>query len=539
MRPKIKVGPRFEKLAAWSRRFLTAARDDRGAAAVFFAAATIVLAPLTLGVMDIYLASAQRNQLQDALDAATLFAARSNATASTTPSLQTVGSNALSGNLQLPPGVTLVSSSFNLNGSTVTGYAETTPSALAPGLWAHTNIKANSTVIRSLDRLEVALVLDNTGSMAGTKIANLKTAANNLIDTLVAAAAQSTDPVPLRMSLVPFSMTVRVQGTTQTTNYNTVTHAGTGFPTWIDPMATADVALGLDTMALPSDRFALLKQMNKTPWEGCVVSRRQPYDVQDTPPNTLTPATMFVPFFWPDEPDSSAGYSGYPNDYLNDQGSSSWTWSQREKNQLKYTVASKTGTQSSTGYAYGPNGGCAMQQLIRLTSDTASIKTAIGKMVAVGDTNIPLGMMWGWHTLSPNAPFSDGSPYGTQHLQKVLILMTDGDNTMSDPSSSAEQNKSYFSGLGYIWQNILGITSGTTAQRQTAMDNRQALLCTNLKAKGVVIYTVRVEVLTGPSPVLQACASTPDKYYDVQDVSTLNAAFASIAGSINSLRISH
>ena len=410
MRPKIKVGPRFEKLAAWSRRFLTAARDDRGAAAVFFAAATIVLAPLTLGVMDIYLASAQRNQLQDALDAATLFAARSNATASTTPSLQTVGSNALSGNLQLPPGVTLVSSSFNLNGSTVTGYAETTPSALAPGLWAHTNIKANSTVIRSLDRLEVALVLDNTGSMAGTKIANLKTAANNLIDTLVAAAAQSTDPVPLRMSLVPFSMTVRVQGTTQTTNYNTVTHAGTGFPTWIDPMATADVALGLDTMALPSDRFALLKQMNKTPWEGCVVSRRQPYDVQDTPPNTLTPATMFVPFFWPDEPDSSAGYSGYPNDYLNDQGSSSWTWSQREKNQLKYTVASKTGTQSSTGYAYGPNGGCAMQPLIRLTANTASLKTAINAMVAVGDTNIPLGMMWGWHTLSPNAPFSDGSP---------------------------------------------------------------------------------------------------------------------------------
>ena len=539
MRPKIKVGPRFEKLAAWSRRFLMAARDDRGAAAVFFAAATIVLAPLALGVMDIYLASSQRNQLQDALDAATLFAARSNATASTTPSLQTVGANALTGNLQLPAGVSLVTSTFNLNGSTVTGYAETTPSALAPGLWAHTNIKANSTVIRSLDRLEVALVLDNTGSMAGTKIANLKTAANNLIDTLTTAAAQSTDPVPLRMSLVPFSMTVRVQGTTQTTNYNTATHSGTGFPTWVDPQAQADVALGLDTMAVQSDRFTLLKQMNKTPWEGCVVSRRQPYDVQDTPPTTLTPATMFVPFFWPDEPDTSAGYSGYPNDYLSDQGSSNWTWSQREKNQLKYTVASKTGTQTSTGYSFGPNGGCAMQPLIRLTANTASLKTAINTMVAVGDTNIPLGMMWGWHTLSPNAPFADGSAYGTQHLQKVLILMTDGDNTMSDPSSSAEQNKSYFSGLGYIWQNILGITSGTTAQRQTAMDNRQALLCANLKAKGIVIYTVRVEVLTGPSPVLQACASTPDKYYDVQDVSTLNAAFASIAGSINSLRISH
>ena len=539
MRAKFELRPRLRRILAGARRLLAVARDERGAAAVFFAAAAIVLVPLTLGVMDIYLASAQRNQLQDALDAATLFAARSTATSSSSPTIDQVGHSALVGNLQLPPGVTLVSSSFTLTGSTVVGYAETTPSAVAPGLWAHSNIKANSTVIRSLDRLEVALVLDNTGSMAGTKLANLKTASNNLIDTLVAAAAQSTDTVPLRMSLVPFSMTVRVQGTTATTNYNTATHSGTGFPTWIDPQAKADVALGLDTMTTQSDRFTLLKQMNKTPWEGCVESRRQPYDVQDTAPTTTVPATMFTPYFWPDEPDASAGYSGYPNDYLGDQGTSSWTWSQREKNQLKYTVASKTGTMSSTGYSYGPNGGCSMQPLIRLTTNTASLKTAINAMVAVGDTNIPMGMMWGWHTLSPNAPFADGSAYGTQHLQKVMILMTDGDNTMDDPSSSSEQNKSYFSGLGYIWQNLLGITSGTTTQRQTAMDNRQALVCNNMKAQGIIIYTVRLEVTTGPSPILQGCASTPDKYYDVQDVTTLNAVFANIAGSINSLRISH
>ena len=539
MRAKFEFRPRFQQILARSRRFLEAAKDQRGAAAVFFAVAAIVLAPMTLGVMDIYLASAQRNQLQDALDAATLFAARSTATSTTNPTIQTVGAQALTGNLQLPPGVTLVSSSFTLTGSTVVGYAETTPSTLAPGLWAHTNIKANSTVIRSLDRLEVALVLDNTGSMAGTKLSNLKTASNNLIDTLVAAAAASTDPVPLRMSLVPFSMTVRVQNTTQTTNYNTATHSGVGFPTWIDPKAKADVALGLDTMTAQADRFTLLKQMNKTPWEGCVESRRQPYDVQDTPPDPMTAATMFTPYFWPDEPDASAGYTGYPNDYLGDAASNGWTWSQREKNQAKYTVASKTGSQPSTGYSYGPNGGCSMQPLIRLTTNTASLKTAINAMVAVGDTNIPMGMMWGWHTLSPNTPFADGSAYGTPHLQKIMILMTDGDNTMDDPASSAEQNKSYYSGLGYIWQNILGITSGTTAQRQTAMDNRQALVCNNMKAQGIVIYTVRVEVTTGPSPVLQACASSPDKYYDVQDVSTLNAVFASIAGSINNLRIAH
>ena len=536
MRVKIKFRPRLDRLAALSRRLIKAARDDRGAAAVFFAAATIVLAPLTLGVMDVYLATAQRNSLQDALDSATLFAARSAATASSTPSIDTVGHGALVANLQLPSGVTLVSSSFTLNGDTVSGYAETTPSALAPGLWAHSNIKVYSTVIRSLDRLEVALVLDNTGSMAGAKLSNLKTAANNLIDTLTTAAAKSTDPVPLRMSLVPFSMTVRVQGTTQTTNYDTTNHVGPGFPTWIDPQASADVALGLDTMAVKSDRFSLLKQMNKTPWEGCVVSRRQPYDIQDTPPDPATPATMFVPFFWPDEPDSTAGFSPQ-NDYTSDKGTSSWTWMKRQGNQLKYTVAPATGTQPN-GYTKGPNGGCTMQSVIRLTANTASLKTAINTMVAVGDTNIPMGLMWGWHSLSPNAPFADGSAYGTQHLQKIVILMTDGDNTNNNPGGS-NGNASLFSGVGYIWQNILGITSGTAAQRQTAMDNRQAALCNNMKAKGIVIYTVRVEVTTGPSPVLQACASSPDKYYDVQVASQLDAAFASIAGSINNLRISH
>ena len=519
------------------RRFASGAHNDTGATAVFFALAVVMIAPMTLGMMDVYQASYQRNQLQDAVDAATLFAARS--TATTTAQVDVVGDKAFSANLRLPSGVTLVASDFAISGDSVTGYAEVTPIAIAPGLWPHNNIRANATVTRSVDKLEIALVLDNTGSMAGAKLTTLKSSANTLIDTLVAAAARSTDPVPLRVSLVPFSMTVRVQGTTPTTSYNTVTHAGVGFPTWLDPQAKAHVALGsaFDAFSAQTDRFTMLKQMNKTPWEGCVETRRQPYDIQETVPNAGTAATMFVPFFWPDEPDASAGFSGYPNDYLAD-GTASASWKTREQNPSKYTVVAKTGTQSGTGYKYGPNAGCTLQPVIRLTANTASIKTAVNAMVAVGDTNIPQGMVWGWHTLSPNAPFADGSAYGTDKLRKIIILMTDGTNTMGDPSSNAEQNKSYFSGLGYIWQNILGITSGSTAARATAMDNRLAALCTNVKAKDIVVYTVRVEVTSGPSPVLENCASTPDKYYDVQDVAQLGVAFNSIADSIDNLRLS-
>jgi len=517
------------------RHFARGARDERGAAAVTFAVSLIVLAPLTLGMMDVYLASAQRNQLQDALDAAALFAARS--TATTTAQIDTIGDAALRANLQLPPGVSIVSSNFVLNGKTITAYAEVTPNAIAPGLWPHGDVQANSTVERSVDRLEVALVLDNTGSMAGTKLTTLKTSAKNLIDTLSAAASRSTDPNPLKISLVPFSMTVRVQGTTATNNYNTTTHSGTGFPTWIDPQGTAHNALGstYDTFASKTDRFTMLKQMNRTAWEGCVEARLQPYDVQDTAPVAGTPATMFVPYFWPDEPDSSAGYR-FANDYINDVSTSS-SWKTREQYVAKYTGTPRTGS-FMTGYNYGPNSGCGLQPIIRLSTNWTSLKSAIDSMTAVGDTNIPIGLVWGWHTLSPNAPFADGSAYGTQHLKKVVVLMTDGENTNSNPGGS-NSNQSYYNALGYIWQNMLGITSGTTAQRQTAMDNRLALLCTNMKAQNIVIYTVRVEVTSGTSDVLKNCATSPDMFYDVQDVTQLNAVFQAIAGSIDNLRISH
>jgi Flp pilus assembly protein TadG len=522
-------------LRAFLRRLTTGVRDDSGAAAVFFAVSLILLAPVTLGLMDVYVASSQRTELQDALDAATLYAARSSAT--TSAQIDTLGDKALTSNLVMPAGVTLVASNFSLSGNTVTGYAEVTPSAIAPGLWSHANIKASATVERSLDKLEIALVLDNTGSMAGTKLTTLKSAGASLIDKLAAAAARSTDPTPLKVSLVPFSMTVRVQGSTPTTNYNTTTHAGTGFPTWIDPQASATAALGsaYDTFASKTDRFTMLKQMNKQSWAGCVESRRQPYDVQETAPSTQTPATMFVPYFWPDEPDTNTAYR---NNYLADVSGSS-NWKTREQYVAKYTSAPNKTGEFMTGYTYGPNAGCSMQPIIRLTTDTDSIKTAINAMVAVGDTNIPMGLVWGWHTLSPNAPFADGSAYTTQHMKKIVILMTDGENTMTNPGSN-NSNGSYYSGLGYIWQNIMQGLSGASGSsaRQSAMDARLSLLCTNMKAQNIVIYTVRVEVTSGTSTVLKDCASGADKFYDVQDVSQLTAAFDSIAGSIDNLRIS-
>ena len=518
------------------RNLLRYGRDHRGTVAVFFALSLAILAPLTLGVFDVFSSSSQRTRLQDALDAATLFAARSGA--NTTAEVDAVGDASLIPNLTLGQEATLVASDFSLSGDTVVGYAEITPSAIAPGLWPHETLKAHATVVRTIDRLEIALVLDNTGSMAGVKLTTLKSASKNLIDKLVAAAARSNQANPLKVALVPFSMTVRVQGSTSTAAYDPASHSGPGIPNWLDPEGKAHVAAGAgsDIFDVQTDRFAMLKQMAQLPWAGCIEARRAPYDIQETAPTAAVAATMFVPFFWPDEPDASAGFSGYPNNYLSD-ATNSPSWKAREINSAKYIVAPAGGNQSGTGYALGPNGGCSLQPIIRLTSNTGAIKTAVDSMVAVGDTNIPLGMMWGWHALTPNTPLADGSAYTTPHLRKVIILMTDGANTMGNPGSNSEQNTSYYSALGYIWQGLLGITSGNSAARTSAMDARLTALCTNIKAKNIVIYTVRVEVSQGSSAVLQDCASSPDKFYDVQDVSQLGAAFDAIAGSIDSLRI--
>jgi Flp pilus assembly protein TadG len=523
--------PRLNKgLRGFLRRLAMGGRDESGAAAVFFAVSLILLAPLTLGMMDVYVASSQRGQLQDALDAATLFAARSSA--GTTAAIDAVGDKALASNLVLPADVTLVSSNFTLNGETVTGYAEITPSAIAPGLWPHSTIQANATVVRALNNVEVALVLDNTGSMTGQKMIDLKSAASTLVDTLaVAAARPGGDPNPVKISLIPYTMTVNVGPTYQSAAWLTGVQPTSAYGS--DIFATAN-----------TNRFTLFTQMGKT-WGGCVEARPSPYDVTESPPTVSTPGSMYVAYFAPDEPGGSGSNTfnsqTFYNNYLAD-GTSSTTWNNSTGYVAQAVVAKynthtfiHTGT-NGIGYQYGPNAGCEIQPLTRLTTNFSALKIAINAMTAGGDTDIKAGVMWGWHTLSPNAPFSDGVAYGTARHDKIMVLMTDGQNhNVAVPNS----NGSVYSGDGYMWQNRIGMsTTSTLPQRITKLDQRLALACTNAKAAGIIVYTVVLVDTTVDQSTVRGCASSADKTFDVTSSSGLTAAFAAIAGSIDNLRIS-
>jgi len=495
------------------------ARDRRGALSPVFG---LMILPLALAggmAVDVGRAVTSRNDLQDAVDSTALALAHLpqstpqatlNADATTWLGAEVNDKNMGPLSVTVTPG----------GGQLTVSAASQVPTTIAALAGVNSiPVTATSTVKWGLSHVELALVLDNTGSMsANSKLPTLISAATSLVDTLSTSAG--SDPASLKISVVPFSMTVNVGSSYQS--------AG-----WMSGVMPA--AYGADVFSTSNvNRFTLFSQMNQA-WGGCVESRPAPYDVQDTPPNTATPATLFTPYFAPDEPDTGGTFY---NNYLADGVSG--TWQQRQGNAAKYTAAPRSGSNASTGYVYGPNAGCALTPLLRLTDNSnnmAEVKSKLNQMVAVGDTNIPMGLVWGWHTLSPSGPFSDGTAYNTAGVMKIVVLLTDGWN---QNTVNGDSNTSFYSGDGYVWQNrVSGLNTSNQSNRNAALDARMSTLCANMKAQNIVIYTVRIDV-TGVAPaVLQSCATSPSDFFDVPNVPDLPGVFANIAGQIGQLRISH
>lgn len=163
--------------------------------------------------------------------------------------------------------------------------------------------------------LEVAFVLDNSGSMgSSSRMTNLKAATENAVDILYAYS----DPADggdgsvsdqTYIGIVPFNFHVNV---------------GTGYEnaSWMDGIGNSDAAKDnfddddddSNTFSGAVDRFALYDEISNVSWEGCVETRKYPYDTDDTEPDASVPNTLFIPVFAPDEPDSG----DYDFDYLDD-----------------------------------------------------------------------------------------------------------------------------------------------------------------------------------------------------------------------------
>ena len=202
------------------------------------------------------------------------------------------------------------------------------------------NVNVNSEVIWGIRKLELALALDNTGSMSSNnKMTNLKTAVHNLLTTLKDAAKTAGD---VKVAIIPFDTTVNLG-----TNYKD--------NKWFD---YSNLSCGTNTCT--SSNW-------KNYWEGCVRDRTYPYDVQDDPPASIN---TYYPVY--------------------DCGS--------------------------------------LTTLMPLGYDWAALNNKVDAMKPNGNTDVTIGLVWAWHALTAQAPLSEAVP-PTPDLDKVIILLTDGDNT--------------------------------------------------------------------------------------------------------------
>jgi Flp pilus assembly protein TadG len=183
-------------------------RSEGGNVALMFALALVPIFGVVGAAVDYGRVSQMRAELADALDAGVL-AVGSQPEMSDNEAFDIVN-DWIAAHLgdKYPGAWQLDSVTLGEGGSilaTASGSVDTTLARVL-GIY-EMQIGATSEAVRSLGKVEVVLVLDNTGSMKGTKLTKLKEAANALVDTLVDATA---DPADLRIGLVPFSMTVNV-----------------------------------------------------------------------------------------------------------------------------------------------------------------------------------------------------------------------------------------------------------------------------------------------------------------------------------------
>ncbi|MFN0262697.1 pilus assembly protein TadG-related protein [Tepidamorphus sp. 3E244] len=376
-------------------------------------------------------------------------------------------------------------------------------------------VTVTSEVTRENKKVEVALVLDNTGSMgSGGKIQALREATHDLLDILF-AGKNSEEMV--KVGMVPFVTSVNIKAD--------------GFKTaWIDKNGEAQSnGINFDPHTGPTNHFALYATMKGVEWKGCVEARAEPYDTSDTTPHPGKKDTLWVPYLWPDEPDYGWGYS---NNYLPD---GVWGTSEyRQSHTHKYT-GSRPSIDETAPNTRGPNKSCP-QPLRPLTNNVEVLRADTNLMTSWGSsgTNIALGLAWGWRVLSPEAPFTEGVEYDDEEVEKALILLTDGENVVVSQNT---HNKSDYNGYGYMSVGNLGTTSTWSAVQK--VNAKVEKLCASIKAKGVRIYTITFQLNDNTlQDIFRACATTPNLYFDSPSNEELKLAFRTIAVDLSNLRLS-
>jgi Flp pilus assembly protein TadG len=467
-------------------------RDRRGVAAVFLAVALVPLIGAVGLAIDSSLGYLLKTRMGKSLDTAGLAAGR----IALDDNAADVARQYFDANFGTDSArVNLTDFEFELDATQhfVTLSAEATTPTFFMRVFGHDimTVRARSVIERETTGMELALVLDNTGSMFGSAFNAMQAAAYDLIDILYGGEDEVEN---LWVSLIPYTATINIG------------NARTGW------LAAGDRVL------------TNLASYSTAGWKGCVMAQPYPADTDDRPISSMKLSSFF---------------------YASTTSTSDNNWPPIKPNQV-YS--------NDVNLSRGPNLGCG-PAITPLTQSKATVDAAIGNMAAWGrgGTTGNLGLSWGWRTISPRwrGAWGGATPndmpldYHAPMMEKVAVILTDGNNQFHDNDTSTANNSvpaSDYTAYGRI-ETLIGNSNGTATQRRatgrTILDTRMSETCTAMKAEGIRIYSI----IFGASPDATArtlftnCATTPAMYYYAPNNATLATAFRSIGGQLANLRI--
>lgn len=461
-------------------------KNDVGAIAV----AAGLLIPVVVSATGVFIDMSQgylvRARLASALDAAALAAAATGSDNETF--LQQRVEDFVEANY--PPekiGTNIIVETV-LNGDelTVSASAELSTSFMRIFGFDLLDVSASTTVQREVRGLEVVMVLDNTGSMAtNNNIATLRTATESFITILFESVS---DPELVRVGLVPYASSVNVgpYGLGVDLDNN-----GYGDPFVIPPEDDVYASYDENLNPLTEDDYGIDEDdleydtSKKGQWHGCVLAEEYPLDIEDH----VGPWEMYRHDF--------NGNSYYRNNtYFNGTLGDGY-------NALR-----------------GPNIYCPQQPIVPLSSDEEFLIDATGNMTASGATLGNFGMSWGWRVLSPEEPFTEGADYDNDEWDKVVVVMTDGVNTMSNVYSAYGRSDDH-------------------SINANDLDDRFSEVCDAMKAQDILIYTVTFDdgVDEDTKDLYRDCATNTSNYNDAPSQERLEEVFEKIARELSNLRI--
>lgn len=436
--------------------------DERGVAAVLFSLVFMTLL-LSVGVgMDFSRAFSVQRSLQADLDAAILAGATQDTISEL--SAEDIAKVYFGDNWQAKHKAGQVALEFKTEDNTFTAIANVdVPTSIMKLSGVDVmSVSAKAKLAFGGRDVEIALVLDSTGSMNGQKLEDLKVAAEQLI-TAAFDFENAADHV--KVALVPFSdyvnvgMSHRNASWIDVPNDNSSTQEVCGQVTPI----TAQTNCRMETYTYTSDGTPMTGQQQvcdyeygppenqcndvttSNVWMGCVGSRTYPLNVQDENYSVRVPGIM--------------------NNYC-------------------------------------------PKEILPLTSDKSAAITNVQSMWASGETYVPGGLAWGWRVLSKSQPFEEAQPTNLKKVRKMLVLMSDGANTLSPTYPRHD---------GYD---------------VTKADELTLELCENIKNDGIEVFTVAFDIYENSVlEKMKTCASDLGKFFETTSGEQLKTAFKKIGQS--------